>query len=57
MTDQHLTQPTADLEQRIRIYEKMDQDPDWPGALQAIDYTIITLLTLGLVVTFYLWGF
>ena len=46
-----------DLERRIRVYEEMEQGEQWPGALSAMDYIAISLMTLVLVVGFYLWGY
>nr|WP_067298216.1 hypothetical protein [Marinobacterium profundum] len=46
-----------DLERRIGIYEELDAHGDMAGALGSGEYTAIFLLTLGLVVTFYLWGY
>ncbi|MGH8436297.1 MAG: hypothetical protein ACRERX_17875 [Pseudomonas sp.] len=46
-----------DLERRIRVYEEMEQANNWPGALNATDYTAIALMTLVLVTGFYLWGY
>ncbi|MCG4455879.1 hypothetical protein LJY18_21655 [Pseudomonas sp. MMS21-TM103] len=46
-----------DLERRIRVYEEMEQANHWPGALSAVDYIAITLMTLVLVTGFYLWGY
>lgn len=46
-----------DLERRIRVYEEMEQANNWPGALNAVDYIAITLMTLVLVAGFYLWGY
>ncbi len=48
---------TQDLERRIRVYEEMDNTNNWPGALNATDYIAIALMTLALVVGFYLWGY
>ncbi|WP_171011862.1 hypothetical protein [Pseudomonas sp. 2FE] len=46
-----------ELERRIRVYEELENSNDWPGALNATDYTAITLMTLVLVAGFYLWGY
>ncbi|WP_177412393.1 hypothetical protein [Pseudomonas cavernicola] len=46
-----------ELERRIRVYEEMESNNEWPGALNATDYTAITLMTLVLVAGFYLWGY
>lgn len=46
-----------DLERRIRVYEEMEKGEQWPGALSTADYIAITLMTLVLVVGFYLWGY
>ena len=46
-----------DLERRIRQYEALEARGQLEGALGAGDYTAMTLLTLGLVVTFVLWGY
>jgi hypothetical protein len=46
-----------DLERRIRVYEELEASGNWPGALGATDYTAIALLTLGLVITFFVWGY
>ena len=46
-----------DLERRIRHYEELEARGQLEGTLGAGDYTAMILLTLGLVVTFYLWGY
>jgi hypothetical protein len=46
----------ADLEQRIRCYEELEAQAQWPGAMGAVDYLAALLLTLGLVVVCYVWG-
>lgn len=46
-----------ELERRIRVYEEMDESDEWPGALRTTDYIAITLMTLALVIGFYLWGY
>lgn len=46
-----------ELERRIRVYEEMDEGDEWPGALRTTDYIAITLMTLALVIGFYLWGY
>ncbi|WP_147694629.1 hypothetical protein [Vogesella mureinivorans] len=46
----------ADLEQRIRCYEELEAQAQWPGAMGAADYLAALLLTLGLVVVCYVWG-
>lgn len=46
-----------ELERRIRVYEKMERDDEWPGALRVTDYIAITLMTLTLVIGCYLWGY
>lgn len=46
-----------DLERRIRHYEELEAHGRLEGALGVGDYTAMILLTLGLVVTFYLWGY
>ncbi|WP_198019574.1 hypothetical protein [Pseudogulbenkiania sp. MAI-1] len=45
-----------DLERRIRCYEELEAEVQWPGAMSAADYLAALLLTVGLVVTCYLWG-
>ncbi|MBT8764584.1 hypothetical protein [Metapseudomonas boanensis] len=50
-------QRAQDLERRIRVYEQMEESHDWPGALNAVDYTAMTLMTLVLVIGFYVWGY
>lgn len=51
------TEQARDLERRIRIYEELEARGDVQGALGFSDYTAMILLTVGLVVTFYLWGY
>ncbi|WP_171016533.1 hypothetical protein [Pseudomonas sp. D(2018)] len=55
------SQPDIDraqeLERRIRVYEQLEESKEWPGALTAVDYIATTLMTLVLVVGFYLWGY
>lgn len=46
-----------DLERRIRVYEELEDRDEWAGALGFGDYSAIVLLTLGLVIAFYLWGY
>lgn len=46
-----------DLENRIRVYEEMEQAREWPGALTTLDYSAIILMTLVLVIGFYFWGY
>lgn len=46
-----------ELERRIRVYEEMERDDHWPGALRATDYIAIILMTLTLVIGCYLWGY
>ncbi|NQD92523.1 hypothetical protein HP532_07650 [Pseudomonas sp. CrR25] len=46
-----------DLERRIRVYEEMEKGEQWPGALSVADCLAITLMTLVLVIGFYLWGY
>lgn len=46
-----------DLERRIRVYEEMEKEDEWPGALSATDYVATALMTLVLVVGFCLWGY
>jgi hypothetical protein len=50
-------QCAQDLERRIRVYEELEASGHWPGALGATDYTAIALLTLGLLITFFVWGY
>ncbi|MCP8687514.1 hypothetical protein [Marinobacterium sedimentorum] len=52
-----LSEQAQDLERRIRLYEELDARGDMDGALGSGEYTAIFLLTFGLVVTFYLWGY
>jgi len=46
-----------DLERRICHYEALETQGRLEGALGVGDYSAMVLLTLGLVVTFYLWGY
>ncbi|NVK41041.1 MAG: hypothetical protein HWE39_07335 [Oceanospirillaceae bacterium] len=46
-----------DLERRIRIYEELEARGEMEGALGFGDYAAMLLLTVGLVATFYLWGY
>ncbi|GGO84208.1 hypothetical protein GCM10011348_29920 [Marinobacterium nitratireducens] len=46
-----------DLERRLRHYETLEARGPLEGALGVGDYSAMVLLTLGLVVTFYLWGY
>lgn len=57
MKNEYQNMQAKDLERRIRVYEEMEENNHWPGALTAFDYTAIALLTLGLVIAFYLWGY
>ncbi|MNG17352.1 hypothetical protein D3C84_1013330 [compost metagenome] len=57
MNSQPDIERAQELERRIRVYEQLEQSKEWPGALTAIDYIAITLMTLVLVVGFYLWGY
>lgn len=56
-SDDPQTQRAQDLERRIRVYEELEQNGPMAGALGLGDYSAIVLLTLGLVITFYLWGY
>lgn len=51
------TQRAQDLERRIRVYEQMEESHDWPGAMNAFDYIALTLMTLVLVIGFFVWGY
>ena len=57
MKNEYQNMQAKDLERRIRVYEEMEENNHCPGALTAFDYTAIALLTLGLVIAFYLWGY
>ena len=57
MNSQPDIERAQELERRIRVYEQLEQSKEWPGALSAVDYSAITLMTLVLVVGFYLWGY
>lgn len=57
MNSQYEHEHQQELERRIRVYEQMEQDNRWPGALRAPDYFAISLMTLLLVVGFYQWGY
>ncbi|MCY1544671.1 hypothetical protein D9M68_805700 [compost metagenome] len=57
MNSQPDIERAQELERRIRVYEQLEQGKEWPGALNAVDYSAITLMTLVLVVGFYLWGY
>lgn len=45
-----------DLELRLRAYERLADQPYWPGAMTTLDYCLALALTVALVVGFYLWG-
>ncbi|MCY1279380.1 hypothetical protein D9M68_564290 [compost metagenome] len=57
MNSQADIERAQELERRIRVYEQLEESKNWPGALNAVDYIAITLMTLVLVVGFYLWGY
>lgn len=57
MNSQADIERAQDLERRIRVYEQLEEQKEWPGALNAVDYIATTLMTLVLVVGFYLWGY
>lgn len=57
MNSQAEIERAQDLERRIRAYEQLEESNDWPGALNAVDYIAMTLMTLVLVVGAYLWGY
>lgn len=45
-----------DLELRLRAYERLADQPYWPGAMTALDYGLALAMTLALVIGFYVWG-
>lgn len=45
-----------DLELRLRAYERLADQPYWPGAMSALDYWLLLAMTLALVIGFYVWG-
>lgn len=45
-----------DLELRLRAYERLADQPYWPGAMTAFDYCLVLALTVALVIGFYLLG-
>ncbi|NMF91172.1 hypothetical protein [Aromatoleum petrolei] len=45
-----------DLELRLRAYERLADQPYWPGAMTALDYCLALALTVALVIGFYIWG-
>jgi hypothetical protein len=57
MNSQAEIERAQDLERRIRVYEQLEESNDWPGALNAVDYIAMTLMTLVLVIGAYLWGY
>jgi hypothetical protein len=57
MNSQAEIERAQDLERRIRVYEQLEESNDWPGALSAVDYIAMTLMTLVLVIGAYLWGY
>lgn len=57
MNSQAEIERAQDLERRIRVYEQQEESNDWPGALSAVDYIAMTLMTLVLVIGAYLWGY
>ncbi|MCO6055114.1 hypothetical protein NG726_00265 [Pseudomonas sp. MOB-449] len=57
MNSQPDIERAQELERRIRVYEQLESSKEWPGALNAVDYIATILMTLVLVVGFYLWGY
>ncbi|MEH6576514.1 MAG: hypothetical protein V7731_05490 [Amphritea sp.] len=57
MSDDETMRRAKDLERRIRVYEEMEENNDWRGALQLIDYAVLVMLTLGLVIALYTWAY
>lgn len=57
MNSQPEIERAQELERRIRVYEQLEESKEWPGALNAVDYIATILMTLVLVVGFYLWGY
>lgn len=45
-----------DLELRLRGYEKLAEQPHWPGAMTAVDYWGALAMTLVLLIGCYAWG-
>lgn len=46
----------GELSRRARVYEDIEAGERFEGTMTALDYTCLTLLTLVLVVGFWLWG-
>lgn len=57
MNSQADIERAQELERRIRVYEELENSKHWPGALNAVDYIAMTLMTLVLVVGSYVWGY
>lgn len=57
MNSQAEKERAQDLERRICVYEAMEKNKHWPGALTAMDYIAMTVMALVLVISFCLWGY
>ncbi len=57
MNSQANIERAQELERRIRVYEQLEESNNWPGALNAVDYIAMTLMTLVLVIGSYVWGY
>lgn len=57
MSKQAELERAQDLEMRIRVYEALEGRSQWPGALTAVDYIAIIVMTLVVVISFNLWRY
>lgn len=57
MSSQAELERAQDLEMRIRVYEALEDRSKWPGALTALDYIAIVVMTLVTVISFNLWRY
>ncbi|MFC5699259.1 hypothetical protein ACFPU0_27460 [Pseudomonas sp. GCM10022186] len=57
MNSQADIERAQELERRIRVYEQQEESNNWPGALNAVDYIAMTLMTLVLVIGSCVWGY
>ncbi|WP_271411131.1 hypothetical protein [Pseudomonas sp. Q1-7] len=57
MNSQAEIERAQELERRIRVFEELENSKHWPGALNAVDYIAMTLMTLVLVIGSYVWGY
>ena len=57
MSKQAELERAQDLEMRIRVYEALEGRSQWPGALTAVDYIAIIVMTLVVVISFNVWRY